>query len=860
MSTSTNTIINEVRVEATSVGVKALTTDLDRLADAEGRVATAESQAVVVSDKLTKARISAAPAVERLQRQLDKEFRAMRELEQAQKTLDRARSQGLIGIADHNRLTGLAIQKHDQMSAAVRRVANDNDRAGASFSAMATGLRSNLAALVGILAAVGGGALIQGIAKAGLEMESLKRGFAAAAGSAEQGARELTFVRDASDRLGLALGSTSQQYLGFLAASRGTALQGQATRDIFIAVSSAMGALGKNGEETSRALIAVQQMMSKGKVSAEEMTGQLGEALPGALGLSAKAMGMTQAALLKLMGDGKLLASDLLPKLAKELQATYGDAAAKAANGLQANLNRMSTAWLDYRDTIAKNGLNDALSRAAGGLAAFLNDNEAAAASLGKIMGAAVDRLREFGAAALEAYDSAKVILTMLGEFDQATTRPTVDTSGIEGSLASVTAGMADAARNDINTVIGVFVGGYQMAVAAWNGLPGAFGSLGAAAANLLISAVEGAVNTVIGGVNKVVDAINSVGANVPGFGGLEKAAAVTFGRIEAASTGTAGKLASDLATIGKDAMARDYLGEAGTAITTRFNELKAASKAAREEQKRAADEARSAGLADALKNTGEGAKKAAEDLDKAGKAAKEAAKDFESLKSTAESAAKILFPAEMLQKQGEELQAQLTKYRDQLQKIDPRYVQAVEAKIKLNLEGKELEAAKDKTDDLAKEMSRTFSGVFDDMFTNAGKGLDGLIGSISKGFSKIGTRLIEQRLISPLFEAEGKAGGLSIPSALLQGPTLSGRTLDAEKIEKAVSTGAFDGISSKFDDLLKPKAGGGFASSPLGGGLISAGAGAAIGYQSQSPIAGALGGGLAGFTTANDEPREIAA
>lgn len=65
------------------------------------------------------------------------------------------------------------------------------------------------------------------------------------------------------------------------------------------------------------AFLALGQMISKGKVQAEELRGQLGERLPGAFQLAAKAMNMTTAELDKFMADGKLTAEELLPKLAK---------------------------------------------------------------------------------------------------------------------------------------------------------------------------------------------------------------------------------------------------------------------------------------------------------------------------------------------------------------------------------------------------------------------------------------------------------------------------------------------------------------------------------------------------------------
>ncbi|WP_232628884.1 tape measure protein [Methylobacterium sp. Leaf118] len=826
----------------------------DRAANAEDRLQGKIDGSGDAHSKATRLLAERSSAFDRLRAKVDSQFALEQRMARAQSDADRAVRRGQVSQAQAAATLDAYRAKQERVLGITPRLSAANDNAAGSFATMA-GAASRLGpvlAMVGsALALIGGGAALAGIAKAGLQMESLERGFAAAAGSAEQGAREFAFIKDTSERLGLALGETSTQYLSFLAASRGTALQGQATREVFVAVSSAMGALGKDSETTGRALIAVQQMMSKGKVSAEEMTGQLGEALPGALSLSAKAMGMTQTALLKLMGDGKLFAADLLPKLAKELQATYGDAAAKAANGLQANLNRMSTAWLELRDTIARNGFNDALSRAAGDVAGFLRAGQDGAAEWGRSLASVVDTLRSVGAAAVEAYDSAKIVLQMVGEFDQVLSGKTIDYGSLVPQGASrISDFLATALEADkayINGVIGVFTAGYQMAVAAWEGLPSAFGGYGAAAANALISAVEGAVNFVVRGFNKVVEAVNAIGENVPGFSRLATAAEVSLGRVEAASGKTASQLASDLAGIGKAAMSRDYLGEAGTAIANRFNELKEASKAAREERKRLADQASSDKLADALRNTGDGAKQAAADIDKAGKAAKAAAQEFERFKSQAEEAFKKLFPEDALRKQGQELQGLLDKYRDHLAKIDPRYVTAIETKIKLNLDGKELEGVKAKTDDLAKEMSHAFSGVFDEMFSAGNKGLDGLVSNLTKSLAKIGTRQIEQNILAPLFSGKDS-------------PAL--KLFDFDKMEKAVSSGASTGIFDSMSEWLKPqKEGGGFMSSKLGGGLVAAGAGAAIGYQSQNPIVGCVGGALTGFTIANDdEPQEQAA
>jgi tape measure domain-containing protein len=61
-------------------------------------------------------------------------------------------------------------------------------------------------------------------------------------------------------------------------------------------------------------------MASKGKVSAEELRGQLGERIPGALGIAARAMGMTQAQFNEMLDSGKIMAEDFLPKFSKRIK------------------------------------------------------------------------------------------------------------------------------------------------------------------------------------------------------------------------------------------------------------------------------------------------------------------------------------------------------------------------------------------------------------------------------------------------------------------------------------------------------------------------------------------------------------
>ncbi len=186
--------------------------------------------------------------------------------------------------------------------------------------------------------------------------------------SAEIAAQSLAFVRAEADRLGLNLESMAGQYARFSAATRGTSLEGEKTREIFTSMSEAARVLNLSVESTEGAFRALEQMVSKGKVQAEELRGQLGERLPGAFRIAAEAMGVTTAELDKMLKDGEITAEDLLPKLAARLKELYAAGAVDAANSPSAEINRLSNSLFDLRIAIGESGFMESITSGARGL------------------------------------------------------------------------------------------------------------------------------------------------------------------------------------------------------------------------------------------------------------------------------------------------------------------------------------------------------------------------------------------------------------------------------------------------------------------------------------------------------------
>lgn len=195
------------------------------------------------------------------------------------------------------------------------------ERMGAGARGLESGFGALTAQFAGLAVAMQAG---QTFIHANSQVESLSRSLGILVGSSAKAAEELEYIRSTAQRLGIDVLEAGKAYTQLIAATQGTTLAGERAREIFEAVAGAMSTLGKSSAETSNALLAVNQMASKGTVSLEELKGQLGEALPGALKAAAAGAGVTVSELTKMVETGSVLAEDMLPALAKGLREMYG--------------------------------------------------------------------------------------------------------------------------------------------------------------------------------------------------------------------------------------------------------------------------------------------------------------------------------------------------------------------------------------------------------------------------------------------------------------------------------------------------------------------------------------------------------
>lgn len=266
----------------------------------------------------------------------------------------------------------------------VNKTAKGFDRAtrSASIFAAAMGKTDRLSKSLGrslftvqnALVAGSVGVFAKGLFDAGVRAQNIQRSFEAITGSTEAANKEIAWLRQQSKDLGLGYYNVVNAFKGITAGAKDSALEGEQTRKIFMGIAVASRALGLSSEQTTGALRALEQMISKGNVQAEELRGQLGERLPGAFNLAAEAMGVSTQQLNKMLKDGEVLAVDLLPKLADLLHKKYGQAAKAASGDAIAALNRFSDAWQDMKTQIAGSGFLEAAAGVLQELTDFLSD------------------------------------------------------------------------------------------------------------------------------------------------------------------------------------------------------------------------------------------------------------------------------------------------------------------------------------------------------------------------------------------------------------------------------------------------------------------------------------------------------
>lgn len=164
------------------------------------------------------------------------------------------------------------------------------------------------------------------------ELSLAKKTLAQAATSQEEYNRLLTLARKVSNDYSVSLKPSIGGLAQIATAARANNLTLEQTETIYRGLIAANVAFGKGQEDLDAIIRATVQVLSKGKVSAEELSGQIGERLPGAVAKFAAANKMTLPELTKAFKDGQVTIAQFV-NFARSQGEEYDGIARKIAEG-----------------------------------------------------------------------------------------------------------------------------------------------------------------------------------------------------------------------------------------------------------------------------------------------------------------------------------------------------------------------------------------------------------------------------------------------------------------------------------------------------------------------------------------------
>ncbi|EFC7357856.1 tape measure protein [Escherichia coli] len=195
------------------------------------------------------------------------------------------------------------------------------------------------------------------------------------------------FTKSLAQTTGLDIAELQSQFAGFGASAK-ESMGIQGSEELFKSMIGYSRLMGRSEEEIKRALTALSQMAGKGQIMAEELKGQLAEAVPGMVQVFAKATGKSEQELFDAMKRGALKSADTLQKVTQELnkQITAKGGWKAISESTQAQLGNLKNAWNTTLDSIFR-GSESGLQDFTRSLTTLLNSLGGSGKSLGEHFG-----------------------------------------------------------------------------------------------------------------------------------------------------------------------------------------------------------------------------------------------------------------------------------------------------------------------------------------------------------------------------------------------------------------------------------------------------------------------------------------
>lgn len=220
--------------------------------------------------------------------------------------------------------------------------------------------------------------IVTALTEAYNSVQKMQNTLITSSGSYQAAANDLLRLRETTDRLGISLEAAATPFAKFAAAADD--LSKDDTFSVFEGFSTALAATHAGAQQVSGTFLALQQILSKGKVNMQDLRRQLAEHIPGAMEYARQAFGDGTASMEefeKAVSDGMVDASTWIVKFAELMEENFGPAAARAAASLENEMNRVSTAWLMFQaNVVDSSGITDVMIEGMESLRTNLFDNK----------------------------------------------------------------------------------------------------------------------------------------------------------------------------------------------------------------------------------------------------------------------------------------------------------------------------------------------------------------------------------------------------------------------------------------------------------------------------------------------------
>ena len=180
-------------------------------------------------------------------------------------------------------------------------------------------------------------------------MQDLHLAFRAIDSSAENADKKIASLFHTAQKAGVEFESIASGFRRLDTASRGTALEGEKIQTIFERLTLGFRNMGASSTQSSHAIVALEQIMTKGRLSAEEYRRQLGNAIPGALEKMARGFGISTQTLEYMIKSGLIPAAAAIAAFARgvdEVNEKVEKSPLEQFSKTMARLKNEMTAWM----------------------------------------------------------------------------------------------------------------------------------------------------------------------------------------------------------------------------------------------------------------------------------------------------------------------------------------------------------------------------------------------------------------------------------------------------------------------------------------------------------------------------------